>query len=130
MLIIKTYVINILQFPMRAFHIPKFYVKKVNSLVYPFIWNSKREKVARDIVNLPYDRGGLNMTDIKTRCKANMIINICNIERKLNQPWAMLYTYWLGISLKHVFPALGKNQYVHMLDIPSGVGIVKYIIQN
>ena len=78
-------------------------MKKVNSLVYPFIWNSKREKVARNIVNLPYDRGGLNMTDIKTRCKANLILNIYNIERKLNQPWAMLYTFWLGITLKPVF---------------------------
>ena len=57
-----------------------------------------------------------------------MIVNICNIESKLNQPWAMLYTYWLGITLKPVFPILGKNQYVHTLDIPSGVGIVKDII--
>ena len=95
----KTYVISILQFPMKATQIPKFYMKKVNSLVYPFIWNSKREKVARNIVNLPYDRGGLNMTDIKTRCKANLILKIYNIERNLNQPWAMLYTYWLGITL-------------------------------
>ena len=84
-------------------------MKKVYSLVYPFIWNSKREKVARNIVNLPYDRGWLNMTDIKTRCKAKLILNIYNIERKLNQPLAMLYYYWLDLTLKPVFSVLGRN---------------------
>ena len=37
---LKTYVINLLQYVMRAFSLHKNYVKKFNALLYPYIWKS------------------------------------------------------------------------------------------
>ena len=35
---LKTYVISILQYPMRAFNLPKGFDRKINALLYPYIW--------------------------------------------------------------------------------------------
>ena len=90
-LMLKTYVISILQYPMRAFDLPKGFDKKFNALLYLYIWSSKREKLAQRIINQSYDKGGLMMTDIVLRNHLNTLINIANIELKINQPWAALY---------------------------------------
>ena len=94
---------------MRAFDLPKGFDKKFNALLYQYIWNSKREKLARKIINQSYDNGGLMTTDIVLRSHVNMLINIANTELKLNQQWAALYIYWLGITLKYDFYELARN---------------------
>ena len=129
-LMLKTYVISILQFPLRAFLIPKGYDKKINGILYPYIRNSKREKIARNIINQTYDNGGLAMIDITLRSVANVLQNIANIEQKLNQPWALLHIYWFGIILKHDFPNLARNIWAHIMDLPMNINFIKCIINN
>ena len=125
---LKTYVISILQYVMRAFSLPKNYVKKFNALLYPYIWNSKREKLARNIINQPVELGGLAMINIEIRNQANMLTNLRNIELKINQPWALLYVYWLGIQLREIYPDFAKNKWLHTLDIPISKESIKHII--
>ena len=122
---LKTYVISILQYPMRAFNLPKGFDRKINPLLYPYIWNSKREKLARRIINQSYENGGLMMTDIILRNHANTLINIANIELKSEQPWAALYIYWIGITLKYDLPELAKNTWVHTIDLPKNMVDIK-----
>ena len=129
-LMLKTYVISILQYCMRAFPLPKLYERKINSILYPFIWNSKREKLARNIINLPYDRGGLNMTDINLRSVANIIQIISKVEQKSEQPWAALYIYWLGLTLKPLYPKISENKYVHTFQVPSHMQYIKDLIHK
>ena len=129
-LMLKTYVISILQFPLRAFLIPRGYDKKINGILYPFIWNSKREKIARDIINQTYENGGLAMIDITRRSIANILQNVANIEQKLNQPWALLYIYWFGLILKNDFPNLAKNNWAHTMDLPININFIKCIINR
>ena len=106
---LKTYVISILQYVMRAFSLPKNYVKKFNALFYLYIWNSKREKLARYIINQPVELDGLAMINIEIRNQANMLTNIRNIKLKINQPWALLYVYWFGIQLREIYPDFAKK---------------------
>ena len=124
-LMLKTHVISILQYSMRAFDLPKGFDKKIYALLYPYIWNSKREKLARRIINQSYDNGGLMMTDIILRNHANTLINIANIELKSKQPRAALYIYWIGITLKYDFPELAKNTWVHTIDLPKNMVDIK-----
>ena len=46
-------------------------LKTINSIIYRFIWNPRAkkghrvtEKVKRNIINKPYENGGLNMIDL------------------------------------------------------------------
>ena len=65
------------------------------------------------------------MTDIILRNHANTLINIANIELKSEQPWAALYIYWIGITLKYDFPELAKNTWVHTIDLPKNMVDIK-----
>ena len=57
-----------------------------------------------------------------------MLLNIGNIELKLNQPWASVHVYWLGITLKNDFPALAKNTWVHTLELPQNLVNTKNVL--
>ena len=43
----------------------ELFIKKLNTLLFKYIWDEKPDKIKRDILYQPYDKGGLNMIDIK-----------------------------------------------------------------
>ena len=42
---------------------PSNFAEKVNDICFKFIWNFKPDKVKRQTIVLPVDKGGLNMVD-------------------------------------------------------------------
>jgi len=58
------------------------FFKEVESLFYQFLWNSKVERIKRNMMIAPYHEGGLNMLDI--RCQ-NQALKLKWIERLINQ---------------------------------------------
>ena len=46
--------------------IPDIYHKEIEKKCYKFIWNGKPEKVKRNLIINSYERGGLQMIDIKS----------------------------------------------------------------
>ena len=39
-------------------------VKRIEKLMYKFIWDGKPEKIKRDILTMAYESGGLKMIDL------------------------------------------------------------------
>ena len=43
----------------------ELFIKKLNTLLFKYIWDEKPDKIKRDILYQPYNKGGLNMIDVK-----------------------------------------------------------------
>ena len=41
--------------------------KRIEKLMYDFIWDGKPENIKRDVLTLGYESGGLKMIDLDTR---------------------------------------------------------------
>ena len=61
---------------------PKF-AEKVNDICFKFIWNFKPDKIKRQTLVLPVDKGGLNMVDytiLGKSLKAAWVKRLCEAE--------------------------------------------------
>ena len=47
----------------------EYTIKSINKLIYKFLWNS-RDRIKRNTVISPINRGGINLVDIETKFKA------------------------------------------------------------
>ena len=85
--------------------------KEIEKLIYNFIWKRDYDPIKRNILTLPYCKGGLNIPDIKLKCDlllSHRITNLCNENtRKI---WADLSLYWLRDSLSVHHPFLRTNR--------------------
>ena len=43
----------------------KYFLRKLEQLLYKFLWDGKPDKIKREHVCMPYDQGGLNMLNIR-----------------------------------------------------------------
>lgn len=78
-------------------------------IVY-FIWRRQYDPIKRDILHLPYIKGGLNLPNIKIKCDlllADRIIHLC--QPNADKQWANLSLFWLRNTLMKEHPFL-KNQ--------------------
>ena len=61
--IVKTLAISYLVYDTYVLKVPSNFAEKVNDICFKFIWNFKPDKVKRQTIVLPVDKGGLNMVD-------------------------------------------------------------------
>jgi exonuclease III len=69
-LIVKTIALSKFTHLASIIVIPQKVIKEVNSLIYEFVWQGKRDKIKRDILVQDYDNGGLKMIDFDMVIKA------------------------------------------------------------
>ena len=65
-LIVKSLGLSTFSLLASLIHVSTDVIKRINTIVYNFIWNSKTDKVKRQIVQLDYCDGGLRMLDFET----------------------------------------------------------------
>ena len=66
-------------------------VKRINSILFNFLWSGKKYRIKRDIVFLPREMGGLGMTDLNCLLKAKRISWITRtLLDASNQNWAAI----------------------------------------
>ena len=70
--ILKSFGLSLFIYLMQSIGIGDDQLKKINTIIYSFIWNPTAitgkkviEKIKRETVNKRYEHGGMNMTDIK-----------------------------------------------------------------
>ena len=61
--IVKTLAIAKLVYNTSVLKVPPNFAEKVNDICFQFIWNYKPDKVKRQTIVLPVDKGGLNIVD-------------------------------------------------------------------
>ena len=75
-------------------------IKCIERKLYKFIWCGSIEQIKRGTLILPYDRGGLNMMNIRAKLKTimfqNFVYTIQNIERSAHQ----LSVYWMKFLMR------------------------------
>lgn len=71
-------------------------IKSINSLIYKFLWGGGCEKVKRDLVDQPKDRGGLDMVNFENftiSLKVKLIFKL--LDQNFDHPWKRIITMQL-----------------------------------
>ena len=95
-------------------------ISKFDKLLFSFIWSNGVEKLSRDTLYLPFERGGLSVVSIQCKVQAFLVKHILNILN-LHQPapkWLPLALYWVAIPLSKYDSSLKSNLFPHS-EVPS-----------
>ena len=76
---------------------PSNFAEKVNDICFKFIWNFKPEKVKRQTIVLPVDKGGLNMVDFSI------------VDNPLKQPESNAFMKLMVVNGAPSWPLLQLN---------------------
>ena len=128
-IVIKTFIISQLQYFLKLYPINHYNLTRFNNLIFTFLWSSIYEKISRKLIMRNILDGGLSMPDIQLRSYINQIQILSKISQEINQPWSALYIYWLGFSLKDIYPMLSSNIYVHTMNIPKELSYYNKILK-
>ena len=63
--IIKTFITSLFQLSISAVDIPETYIKEVESVIYAFVWNDKKERLKRRVLIKNKEEGGLKVPSFK-----------------------------------------------------------------
>ena len=72
------------------------HIKRINNILFNFLWSGKNYKMKKEICFLPRDLGGLNMVNIQALIKVKRIQWIIRcLKESTGQPWAKLIENYL-----------------------------------
>ena len=81
--------------------LPDRILQETNVAIYNFLWNDKRMRVARNMVQLPIEQGGLGIINIKLKIQSLHLRWIGRLlETEIDAPWKDLMSYQLR-KLRH-----------------------------
>ena len=86
-------------------------MKTLNSLLYTYLWNDKREKIKRSILINTFEGGGLNMVDIESFYIMLQIKWVKSLLSTENTNWKAIPKYYLD--------AFGPNFLVFYMNLCS-----------
>ena len=72
--------------------IPEWFVSKINSLMYHFIWSAKMDKVKRATLINKIEKGGLKMIDLETMIQSQRVMWV---KRYFKPPHGAGWTFYL-----------------------------------
>ena len=95
-LIIRAVAVSQMTLALEMTTIKDEYVKRVNDMLYSFLWSGKNIKISREICSLPRSVGGLNIVNMEILIKTKRIRWVIRaLQDKNNQPWAKLMENYL-----------------------------------
>lgn len=102
--IINTYAVSHLVYLASVFEIPPWVIRKVNKLIFGFLWNNKNERVSRKTCHLPFDKGGLGIADLSviTQTALTKWISLITTQNDDVPMWVFMARYWTGLSLSNL----------------------------
>ena len=103
-----------------VFDMPKTIIFKINKLLFPFVWNKKREWMARSSVIQSVGLGGLGVVDISDKLLSLRSVWLRRFFSHPHHPWASFFSY----DVANAF----SNQSV--VDVLSRVHIPVYLINK
>ena len=68
--IIKSLVISQIVYAATVIHVPEMLARKLEKMIYTFLWGSKREKIKRTVCINSAEEGGLNMIDLQSKLRS------------------------------------------------------------
>ena len=89
--IVKTLAISKLVYNTSVFTLPPNFAKKVNDICFKFIWNFKPDKVKRQTIILPVDKGGLNVVDFTILDKSLKAAWVKRLQEADGSKWCSVF---------------------------------------
>ena len=74
---------------------PAWVLSRINQLIWPFIWGSRLETVARRPCFLKPDSGGINVCDFKIKCDALQLASLVSVIDSPNDSSFFLAKYFI-----------------------------------
>ena len=75
---------------------------KIKDVLYKFIWNNKRDKIKRKVMNQDYKFGGCRMIDITVQNKALKLSGIPRILENIDSFWVQCLQANLHFPIEHI----------------------------
>lgn len=97
-------------------------VQKFKTLIYNFIWDSKRDRIKRCNLSKDYLEGGLKMTDIDCYLNALKLRWILRLLENTEENWAIIPKYFLN--------KFGQNLLIFRMNIKKVNNVDKQIINS
>jgi len=97
-LIAKTLGLSKILFLCGVIHVPPWVIKEINTLTFNFVWNSKVDKVKRNIVVQTYEKGGQNMMDLTEMNNSLKIKWITRYMKGDENFWKLCFQKYMGKS--------------------------------
>jgi len=95
--VVKSLILSKVIYLAQVMECPDEYVKKINKVIFNFIWMGKRDKIKRNSMIMCREEGGLNMTNFRLQDKA---LKAKMLQRILsNQPiemWKKIPMHYIG----------------------------------
>ena len=90
-------------------------IKKINSLIFPFLWFPRKiEQCSREKVTCLKKNGGLGIPDIKSRCNALFVSRLASIvgalPHEITEPWHRDALEQIGTRILRITPSLYSNR--------------------
>ena len=113
--IVKTFIISQFLYVSSALYFPETYVKKINDMIFEFIWSGRKPKLKRDVLHLPKCQGGLNVPNFQNMLKIAQIKWIKLFIETDIRPWKTIFEYLFSDCNINLKVLLHSNYDVNML---------------
>ena len=99
-MIINTLALSGLSYTGSVVPLPAWAEKKINQIIFDFLWSGKNEQIKRKVCCLPYELGGLNVVNAALKCKALLARGVVFItDSRYKAKWVYLARYFIGRDL-------------------------------
>ena len=87
---------------------PESIKKKVNKIMFTFLWNSQHKALKRETLYNTFKNGGLNITNVKIKLDAFLVKQIVQLIKGHKAKWIFIAIYWLGLHNRKYVPAFAS----------------------
>jgi len=92
--------------------------RKIEKLMFEFLWDGKTELVNRKTLYLSKEEGGLGLVCIPLKAKALLLKSVKKALTDPEAPTSRYAHYWLGLSLRQLDPESWNNNIPHSMERP------------
>ena len=88
---------SVLWYTAAIFPIPQWAIKRVNTKLWEFVYDGKKDPISRSHAKLPYKEGGLNIVDVELKSQSLILSWLSRLlDNKIEGKWKVLFEFFLG----------------------------------
>jgi hypothetical protein len=98
--VLRTFALSKLWYLLNFITLEEDEIRKLEKLSFNYIWNGKKELIARKILYGDFKEGGLNMVCIRAKINMIFIRNLLYIKFNRNRPQYQFSIYWMKLFFR------------------------------
>ena len=122
-MIINTLALSCLWYTGSVVPLPAWAEKRINQIIFDFLWSGKNEQIKCEVCYLPYELGGLKVANVALKCKVLLVRSVVIITgSQYKAKWVHLARYFIGRALGKLHVSWGflrSNIKPHAWEAPS-----------